>query len=313
MSIDEPILSIVIVTWNSESLITKCLNTLPRATSQKFECFVVDSASTDSTVARVSQVAPWANLHQFTENVGFVRANNWALQNSCSEFVVLLNPDTVPFPGSFDALIAALERHPEAGIIGPKLLNSDGTLQFSTFADPSLTSIVWEYFLRDLRHPDTPHSGRYSREAYEVERPVDAVVGACLMIKRETLNAIGLLDERYTMYCEEQDWCVRARRLGWEVWYTPTAQVIHYGGQSSQLAISRTFLELQRSRFKLYSKWLPRSKRVTLEFVTRIGLLYQAAFWWKQGMRRHLSSEQWKARLRMTLAAIPLRPSGLPW
>lgn len=313
MSMDKPVLSIVIVTWNSESLITQCLDALPKATSRKFECFVVDSASADNTVIRVSQEAPWVNLHQFTENIGFVRANNWALQKCRSEFIVLLNPDTVPLPGSFDALIAALSRHPEAGIAGPKLLNSDGTLQFSTFADPSITSIAWEYFLRDLRYPDTPHSGRYAREAYELERPVDAVIGACLMIRREALDAIGLLDERYLMYCEEQDWCVRARRLGWEVWYTPTAQVIHYGGRSSQLATQRTFLELQRSRFKLYSKWLPRSKRVTLEFITRIGLLYQAVFWWKQGMRRHLTTAQWKVRLRMAVAAMCLRPSGLPW
>jgi GT2 family glycosyltransferase len=127
------------------------------------------------------------------------------------------------------------------------------------------------------------------------------------------VDEVGLLDERYVMYCEEVDWCLRLRRAGWEVWYTPAATVVHHGGRSARLAPARTYLELQRSRFKLYSKWWSPGGRLALETITRAGMLYQMTFWLKQWLRGRIDRGQLLDRLRLSARVLALRPSGAPW
>ncbi|MCL4545389.1 MAG: glycosyltransferase family 2 protein [Chloroflexi bacterium] len=308
-----PVVSVIIVTWNVAHLIEQCLASLRAGTTLPWECLVVDSGSSDGTAARVRTVAPWAELIALGTNVGFVRGNNLALRRARGEFILLLNPDTVVHPGAVDAMVGVMERLPQVGILGPRLLNADGSLQYSAFEFPSVRTVAWEYFLRDQRRPQDARAGRYSRDDYEMEHAVDAVLGACLLIRRATLEAIGPLDRRYVMYCEELDWCTSARRQGWEVWYTPATTVTHLSGQSSQQAWERAFLELQRSRFKLYSKWLPAHRRLVLESLTRLGLLFQAGFWMKQGARGHSPAAEWQRCLRIVLRAAVTRPSGLAW
>lgn len=313
MNYSSPDLSVVIVTWNSAAYIGPCLDALRADTDASLECFVVDNASSDDTAAIVRREYPWATLIETGRNRGFAAANNLALRQARGRYLLLLNPDTELRPGALAALRAALERHPRAAAVGPRLVNGDGSLQFSTYRLPTPATIGWEYFLRDARRPDDARAGRYAAADYARERPAEGLLGACILLRQEAVDEVGLLDERFVMYCEEVDWCLRLRRAGWDVWYTPAATVVHHGGRSARLAPARTNLELQRSRFKLYSKWWSPGGRLLLETITRAGMLYQMTFWSKQWLRGRLDRAQVLDRLLLALRVLALRPSGTPW
>jgi N-acetylglucosaminyl-diphospho-decaprenol L-rhamnosyltransferase len=305
-----PDLSVVIVTWNSAHFIGPCLDALQANRHRPFECLVVDNASSDDTAAIIRRNYPWVTLLQPGRNLGFAAANNLALQRATGRYLLLLNPDTEVQPGALDALAGLLDRRPTAGAVGACLLNSNGTLQFSTYRLPTAATLAWEYFLRDLRRPDDARAGRYAAADYAVERPVEGLLGACLMVRRQAAEQVGFLDERFVLYCEEVDWCIRLRRAGWQLWYTPATQVVHHSGQSARLASARSFLLLQRNRFRLYSKWYALPQRVLLESITRAGMLYQMTFWLKQFARGRLAWPACRERLGLSLKVALLRPSG---
>jgi N-acetylglucosaminyl-diphospho-decaprenol L-rhamnosyltransferase len=305
-----PDLSVVIVTWNSARFIAPCLDALRANTHRRTECLVVDNASGDDTVQIIRRHYPWVTLLEPGRNLGFAAANNLALRRATGRYLLLLNPDTEVQPGALDAMAGLLDRRPTAGAVGARLLNSDGTLQFSTYRLPTATTLAWEYFLRDLRRPDDPRAGRYAAADYSVERPVEGLLGACLMVRRQAAEQVGFLDERFVLYCEEVDWCIRLRRAGWDLWYTPAATVLHHSGQSAKLAPARSFLLLQRNRFRLYSKWYSPPQRVLVETITRAGMLYQTTFWLKQFARGRLDWPACRERLGLSLKVVLLRPSG---
>ena len=305
-----PDLSVLIVTWNSARFIGPCLAALKANRRLPLECLLVDNASSDDNVKIVRRDYPWVEVLEPGHNLGFAAANNLALRRARGRCLLLLNPDTEVQPGALDALMTLLDRRPAAGAVGARLLNSDGSLQFSTYRLPTAGTLAWEYFLRDLRRPDDPRAGRYAAADYAIERPVEGLLGACLMLRRQAVEQVGLLDERFVMYCEEVDWCIRLRRAGWELWYSPAAQVLHHSGQSAKLASARSFLLLQRSRFRLYSKWYSPWQRLLLESITRAGMLYQLTFWLKQCLRHRLIWNECRERSRLALRVILLPPSG---
>lgn len=307
----ESVVSVVIVTWNSAAFIGPCLAALRATTRAAVECFVVDNGSSDATVRIVREQYTWATLLETGRNLGFAAANNLGLRRARGRYLLLLNPDTEIRPGAVDALAALFDRRKEAGAVGAQLLNTNGSVQYSTYRLPTARTLAWEYFLRDLRRPNDRRAGRYTDAEYAIERETEGLLGACLMVRREAIAQVGLLDERYRLYCEEVDWCIRLRRAGWEIWYTPQAQVVHHGGQSARLAPARSALQLQRSRFRLYSRWYSPIQRTLLETITRLGMLYQATFWLKQAARGRLRSEELRERLCLTLRVIAMRPSGL--
>jgi N-acetylglucosaminyl-diphospho-decaprenol L-rhamnosyltransferase len=308
-----PDLSVLIVTWNSARFIGPCLAALQANTHRRFECLLVDNDSSDDTVLVVRRDHPWAEVLEPGRNLGFAAGNNLALRRARGRYLLLLNPDTEVQPGALDALVALLDRRPAAGAVGARLLNSDGSLQFSTYRLPTAGTLAWEYFLRDLRRPDDPRAGRYAAADYAREREVEGLLGACLMLRREAVEEVGMLDERFALYCEEVDWCIRLRRAGWQLWYCPDAVVLHHSGQSAKLASARSFLLLQRSRFRLYSKWYSPLQRFVLESITRAGMLYQMTFWLKQWLRGHLRWKECRERLLPALRVVVLRPSGRGW
>lgn len=307
-----PELSVVVVTWNSARFIGPCLAALKANTRFPFECLLVDNASSDDTVMIVRRDHPWVKVLEPGHNLGFAAANNLALRRARGRYLLLLNPDTEVQPGALDALVALLDRRPAAGAVGARLLNSDGSLQFSTYRLPTAGTLAWEYFMRDLRRPNDPRAGRYAAADYARERPVEGLLGACLMLRRQAVEQVGLLDEGFALYCEEVDWCIRLRRAGWQLWYTPDAVVVHHSGQSAKLAPARSFLLLQRNRFRLYSKWYSPWQRLLLESITRAGMLYQLTFWLKQFARGRLNRSACRERLLLSLSVAALRPSGRP-
>lgn len=246
MSLD---LSIIIVNWNTQSLLKQCLESI----CNTIQTVVVDNASTDGSAQMVRQRFPWVQLLENRENVGFARANNQGIRASTGRYVLLLNSDTVVHPGALENLVGFMDTHPQAGACGPRLLNGDGSLQPSV--DPMLTPA--REFCRLLFLDRLWPTATYRQERWDITspKPVEVIKGACLLVRRSTLEQVGLLDEGYFMYTEEVDLCYRMAQAGWQLWYVPTAVVTHYGGASSKQIHEQMYLELYRSKVRFYRKF----------------------------------------------------------
>lgn len=254
MSAKQPALSIIVVNWNTRDLLVQCLQSLDDTVESAYDVWVVDNGSSDDSVAAVRERFPHVHVIANSENVGFVRANNQALDRCRGRYVLLLNSDAQALPGSLDKTVEFMEAHPDAGVLGVRLLNPDGTFQASYTVFPTL----WREFLilsglgRWLIRSSFPSYGpRVEDGAQKIEGYME---GACLMARREAVNQIGGLDEHIFMYAEEVDWCYSFHRAGWEVWYLPQSPIIHYGGQSTKQRQKRMEAELYRSRVYFFRK-----------------------------------------------------------
>lgn len=226
MSVSVPDLSIVIVSWNVRGLLANCLAALPAATEGlSTETIVVDNESTDGTAAWLAS-RPGLRLLANRENVGFARANNQGLALARGIYLVLLNPDTEPRPGSLTAMVNFMDARPRSGAASPRLVRPDGSPQPYAFGgDPS----PWYLLRRAFAHA---RKGYLHDWAAAAPQRVDWVSGACLVVRRGTYEQAGGLDEAMFMYFEDNEWCRRMRVAGWQVWYNPRAEVVHIGGAS---------------------------------------------------------------------------------
>ena len=263
-------LSIIIVNWNTRDLLACSLQSVyETAGGLEFEVFVVDNASTDGGAQMVRERFPQVHLIENRENVGFARANNQAIRQSqgcpaCPEqgrrepsrrsrYVVLLNSDTEVYPGALETMVQFMERHPQAGGCGPRLLNADGTLQPS--CHPMLTPE--REFWRLMFFDRLWRRAIYVQERWDWEapRPVEVIKGACFLLRRAALDQVGLLDEGYFMYTEEMDLCYRLLQARWQLWWVPQAVVKHYGEASSRQVAEAMYVQLYRSKVQFYRKF----------------------------------------------------------
>lgn len=251
--VQAPDFSIIIVNWNTRELLADCLESIAEtAGSLNVELIVVDNDSTDGSQAMLQQQFPHVRLILNTENVGFATANNQAVRESSGRYVILLNPDTKILPGALQAQLDFIEQHPEAGVIGPMVLNPDLTLQSSCNPMPTLWREFWRLMFLDRLWPQSV----YQEETWDttVAHRVEVIQGNCLVIRREALLKIGLLDEAFFMFTEEVDLCYRVLQQGWLIYWVPMGRIIHYGGQSTRQAFKKMFLELYRSKVLFFRK-----------------------------------------------------------
>ncbi len=227
MNID---LSIVIVSYNTQDMLRACLQSLPAAVDHlTTEVFVVDNNSPDDSAGMVAAEFPQVHLIANQDNVGFTRANNQALRQCVGRNVLILNPDTEPETCSLAVLARYLDAHPDVGAVGPKLLNSDGSLQPNGRPFPT----PWREFighsgLRNLNRAAYDRIHEYGRNDFDVEWETDQVSGACLMLPHVVMDKVGMLDEDFFMYYEEIEWCWRIRKAGYRVMYLPQSRVVHH-------------------------------------------------------------------------------------
>ena len=246
-------LSIIIVSWNTADLLENCLaSIIANPPAAPFEIWVVDNASTDNSPRMVQEKFPRVHLIENRENIGFARANNQALQRCEGKYILLLNPDTLVASGALQALIDFLDEHSEAGAAGARLRNPDGSLQISSHPQPTLSREFWRMFHLDAFAP----YAAYPLTKWETNEPeeVDVLMGACLVLRKEALDEVGFLDEDYFMYSEEVDLCYRIQSAGWGLYWVPQAEVVHFGGQSSQQAPTEMFLKLYHSKIIYFRK-----------------------------------------------------------
>lgn len=258
---NDPVFSFGIVTYNVRDLLKDCLASLyQNLPAVPFEIIIVDNNSSDGTVEMLRELYPQITVVRNTRNEGYTRPMNKALKLGKGRYLVQLNPDTLVHPGAFDCLLDFMETHPQAGICTPKVLNRDGTLQKQCRRSAARPWDAFTYFSGlSKRFPKNPALARYlmtyldENEVNEVE----AVSGSCMVIRREVVEQIGYLDEMFFAYQEDADFCFRARKAGWKVFYVPQAQITHYGGHGgSQVEVYRSIYEWHRSYFLYYRKHL---------------------------------------------------------
>jgi len=279
-------LAVVIVSWNVRDLLAACLRSLfsdIEQSSLKAQVWVVDNASADGTPERLAEAFPSVRLIASRENLGFVRANNLALrqilnlQSPTPKYIWLLNPDTEVLSGATAALISALEADPRAGMVGPKLVYPDGSLQHSAFRFPGLVQLIFDLFPLPARFYETPLNGRYPRRLYEGTRPfpIDHPLGASMMVKSTIIADVGLMDEEFFMYCEEVDWCWRMHEARWRIYCAPAARVTHHAGQSSGQVQILSFVNLWASRARLYARHHTPLRRRLARALVRVGIKHR--------------------------------------
>ena len=255
-------LSIVILSWNVRDLLRQCLESvasdrppsadyLPLAT----EIIVVDNASSDDSVEIVRAEFPEARLIVNSTNRGYTGGNNDGIAAATGRYVLILNPDTRVLGDALAVMVAYADAHPEVGVVGPQLLNPDGSVQSSRRRFPTLMTGLFE---STWLEPLAPRN--ILRRYYVLDQPDDAIqevdwlFGACFLVRRKVIEQVGALDEGFFMYSEEMDWCRRIRQAGWKVVYLPEAQVIHYGGKSSDQIAAQRHIYFQTSKVRYFRK-----------------------------------------------------------
>lgn len=217
------------------SVFKDCIDSLKASEpSLGYEIIVVDNASSDGTPQKIRDSFPDIQLIQNGSNVGFTKATNQAIRSSSGQYIVWLNTDTILKPGTLSKLCGFLEKNPKAGIVGPKVLNGDGTFQPQCRRGMPTPSAILFYMLKINRlFPNHPVVGQYLLSYLPVDRAsqVTAVSGSCLMTRRQVWEQVGPLDEDVFGFGEDIDWCVRAQKAGWEIWYYPQSEIVHLKGQ----------------------------------------------------------------------------------
>jgi N-acetylglucosaminyl-diphospho-decaprenol L-rhamnosyltransferase len=289
------------VNWNTRELLAQCLQSLlatGNTSAQPFEdefpllafgpygaqVFVVDNASSDGSAQMVRDRFPWVRLIANSENVGFARGNNQAIHQACGRYVLLLNSDTEVRPGALEALVEFMEANPRASAAGARLLNADGSLQPS--AHPMLTP--WREFWRLMFLDWLVRKATYGPKMWRAAVPqrVEVIKGACLLLRRDALDQVGLLDESFFFYTEEVDLCYRLAQAGWQLWWVPAATVIHYGEASSKQAAQAMYLQLYRSKIQFYRKFGGKTRAdcfkrlVRIAYWPRLAVTMIGAFFW---------------------------------
>jgi GT2 family glycosyltransferase len=284
------------------------LDNLP---SKDVEIIVVDNASTDDTVVVIRERFPNICVIENTKNVGFAGANNQAIRHSHGKYVLLLNPDTQVRSGALKTLLEFMDGEPKVGLAGAQLLNPDNSLQTSSYPAPTLARELWRLFHFDKIYPYGIYQmNKWSRTE---PRPVETLLGACILARREVLEKIGLLDESYFMYSEEIDLCLRARKAGWPIYWVPEAKIVHYGGQSTQQVATEMFVHLYRSKLSYFNKHHGRVSAIAYKLIifmatlSRLILTPLALFEPAEKRRQHLHLAGNYTRLLIALPGMRFR------
>ncbi len=252
-------LTITICSWNTIDDLRLCLESLKQeASSAIFEVIVIENASSDGSKDMVEREFPEFRLLAQTINRGFTGGHNLAMQARKKPHVALLNSDTIVHPGALATIMDYFRENPEVGIIGPRLLNPDGTLQYSCRRFPNPIAAAFRNTFLGKIFPDNKFVRTYLMKDLDHNQPcqVDWVSGAAMFIRKQVVDAIGGLDPEYFMYCEDTDYCKRAWDHGFKVIYLPTAVITHAIGRSTDKVANKMIVRFHRSMFRYYKKHL---------------------------------------------------------
>ncbi|MBI4551157.1 MAG: glycosyltransferase family 2 protein [Candidatus Latescibacteria bacterium] len=251
-------LSVIIVSWNSLEYLSACLSSVyAAANGDPIEVIVIDNGSVDGSPDLIRHRFPAARLIVNDQNRGCTVAFNQGLHLSTGQYVLLLCSDTVVQPAALHRMRAFLEAHPDAGAVGPQLRYPDGRLQPSCRAFPTYTTFVWEFMGFSRLFPAHPVFGRWRMGDFDHQalREVDQPRGSSLMVRREVVSQVGLMDEQFEMFFNDVDWCLRMKQQGWKIYFLPSARLIHHGGGSVRKVRPRMILMSHRSCYRFFKKY----------------------------------------------------------
>ena len=272
-----PDITICILNWNAKGYLARCLDSLfhpeepdvqealeraglageqEPAEAVSIDVLVVDNGSIDYSADMVERRFPEARLIRTHHNFGFAKGNNIGYLASAGRYFLMLNSDTVAPRGAISRLVRFADTTPNAAFVGPKVLNPDGSLQYSCRRFPNLRAALLRNtpLARFARDSAAVRDYLMTDWCHDEPREVDWLSGCCLLARREAVEQIGLLDERFFMYCEDMDWCYRAQEAGWSSVYFPGAQIVHEVGKSSDKLPRRMIAYHHLSMYKFYRK-----------------------------------------------------------
>ena len=270
-------LSICIVSFNTRDLLRDCLNSIFSSLTQfSYEVIVADNGSADGSSEMLAAKFPQVQVIQNTSNLGYTVPMNQALRAAAGRYLMQLNPDTVLTPGLLESLLGFMESQPRVGICTPKVLNSDGTLQMQCRRSAARPWDAITYILGFSKlFPRSRLFGRYLMEYLPEDQinEVEAVSGSCMLIRRGVVDQIGYLDEQFFAYQEDAEFCFRARKAGWQIYYVPTAQLTHFGGLGgSRFVPYRGIYAWHRSYYLYYRKHLAREYFFMVNWLVYLGI-----------------------------------------
>ena len=254
--------SIIIVNWNTKGLLRDCLSSVyEHAGDVDYEIIVIDNASTDGSAGMVKNDFQQVILIANTENRGFATANNQGMTVAKGRYVLLLNSDTVVLDNSIANTVSFADENPQAAVAGCRVLNPDRTLQRTCFMFPSILNMLLSSTYLYKLFPKNRFFGREQMTWWDRSdiRHVDVVTGCFMLVRREAIEQVGVMDEQFFMYGEETDWCYRFWEKGWKVMFAPVGEIIHFGGQSAAQKPVAMIVQLRLSILKFIKKhygWL---------------------------------------------------------
>jgi N-acetylglucosaminyl-diphospho-decaprenol L-rhamnosyltransferase len=253
-----PDVTAIVVNWNTMDLLEACLRSLSAYAppNLSMEIIVVDNGSTDRTAEHVSRTWPSVRLIANAENVGFTRANNQAIRSSHGDRLLLINADATLTPQCLQRMLAVFDENARVAAVGPRLRYGDGRWQrWTAGRHPSLGAALNYYLFLERLFPDRARfAGLFLGKDVREGRVVDWVSSACMLLRRDATEAVGLLDERLFVYMDDVDLCSRLRAAGWLVWYCPEAEAVHLMGQSTRRLTGRASPEALRSFNRYFSR-----------------------------------------------------------
>lgn len=250
--------SILIVSYNTCKLTLDCLQSVYASETQySYEVIVIDNDSKDDSVRQIEQCYPQARLIRNEENTGFAKANNQGIEIAQGRYVLLLNSDTVIQPDTLEIMLSFMDSRPDVGASGCKVILPDGSLDKACkrgFPTPS-ASFYYAFGFSKL-FPNNPRFNQYQLGylSPDEEYEIDCLVGAFMLVRKETIDEVGMLDETFFMYAEDTDWCYRIKQAGWKNYYYPRTTIMHYKRASSRNKPLKITYEFHRSMVIFYNK-----------------------------------------------------------
>jgi GT2 family glycosyltransferase len=310
-------ISVIIVNYCTRELLADCVHSIQSNSDQQVEVIVVDNDSNDGSVEMIRAEFPQVELIANSENVGFAKANNQGIQKAKGRFILLLNSDTIVRPQALRVMGEFLETHPETGAVTCRLLNRDGSAQASISKRPSPMLLLFRIsglsrlfrtdrtrrFLRKYFGFLLGSTVRSYLDPYTASGPleVENISGACLMLRREAIEQVGLLDESFFMYFEDMDYCMRLQDAGWKLYYVPTGEIVHLVGQSSGGRMRNYSLHSYQSLFLFYRKYY---SSITVMFIRSLVLIASLIQWMWMVVRTAFSNQGIYRQNRDDLAQV---------
>lgn len=251
-------LSIIILNYNTRQLTLDCLQSVyASTTSFSYEVIVIDNNSKDDSVQHIQQQYPMVTLIANDDNVGFSRANNQGIRIAQGRYILLLNSDTIVEPDTLDIMIRFMDEQPKVGASGCKVVLPDGSLDKACrrgFPTPS-ASFYYAFGFSKL-FPNNPRFNQYQLGFMDPDGsyPIDCLVGAFMLVRREAIDQVGMLDEEFFMYGEDIDWCYRIKEAGWKNYYYAETKITHYKGASSRRKPFKIIYEFHRAMYLFHRK-----------------------------------------------------------